>query len=706
LQQTVKNFLGCNAQGKHIMNKEIKRLGAVGLIDGMQNQNCWCGFDDSKHPYCLNNIKGIGVDVTADRLGPYKQAKALGYPYVGISFTKPIEVQDKYLVCLDFDWKRSPRRAPEPEQVQLMQELDRLGAAFETSHSHLGAHYWIISDAANIPSRLRLRNECEIEVFSGFPGQVGNVLVTDFDATGSLITVDLTTKMPRRINVTGVVGNKPANRMPTEHHRAELLRALTFIDPTDYWIWLRVGMALKNELGDMGFNAWNDWSSADEKYDPTEMAYKWNSFAGDGVTGGTLIFYAQEKGFIYQHQRTSANDEFAVYIDPETGERITDYPNLPNIWSTRLVEPVEFMVATDWVIDNLISEKLTIVAGAPGIGKTTCLFGMLATAAGFKDINSPLKASFRRKILWVSEHPEQLQQLILAISKLYVDHDGHPLYSNTEINQWVIVVAAFRANMSELTELGYFALDYVVHDELGNAIEPLVVLDTANACLDLEDENKNSEVGKYVGTIKEGLIKKHIPVVLIAHTPKAVQKSNISMLSARGAGAFEGDAHATGFIFQDTEIGSRLFKLGKRRYRVNQDEFSFCSDSLLTTAVDRRGRTVMTEVDIAMPRVSSEASRAVMAVQTQTARQREAELAKIRDLEDKSLKLWRWLKSKEYVSVNEIRSAKLPGLTDKKMIGTVLDLMLDEGMATSVDGKRGGQKTTLFSAIQTWNCYR
>jgi predicted ATP-dependent serine protease len=90
------------------------------------------------------------------------------------------------------------------------------------------------------------------------------------------------------------------------------------------------------------------------------------------------------------------------------------------------------MVATDWVIDDLISEKLTIIAGAPGVGKTTCLFGVFSTAAGFKDIGSPLTATFRRKILWVSEHPEQIQQLMEAISKRYVDQDGVLLYSKEE----------------------------------------------------------------------------------------------------------------------------------------------------------------------------------------------------------------------------------------------------------------------------------
>lgn len=682
---------------------ENKNPSPLGLIDSLKTYPIWGGGDELKHPYGLDGAKGISVDTPRDRVGTYEQAKALGHPYVVISFTEPIQVGDKYLVCIDFDWKRSPSKTSEPEQKELMNELDACGAAYETSLSGFGAHYWVLVDKDKIPSRLKLRNNCEIEVFSGFPGQVTNVLVTDFDATGSLIEVDLTSKLPARIPINGVIGNKPANSTLTAHDRAELIRALNYISPYDYWTWLRVGMALKWGLGDAGFDIWDQWSSKDEKYDSSEMAYKWNSFNRGGITAGTIIHYAQENGFVYRRETQSANDDFAVYIDPETGERVGDATNFPTIWPSRVVPPADYMIATDWVINDLISEMLTLIAGAPGVGKSTCLFGVFATAAGFKDIGSPLVATYRRKILWVSEHPEQIQQLMEAISKKYVGEDGLPLYSKDEINQWIVVVEAFRASVTELASLGDFAIDYCVADDEGNIIEPLVILDTANACLDLEDENKNSEVGKYVSAIKENLIKRHIPVVLIAHTPKAVQKKDFALQTARGAGAFEGDAHATGFVFQDSDIGARVFKLAKRRYRVNNDEFIFKSDSFLTTAIDRRSKSVMTEVDIALPRLSSEAARADMAIQVQELRAREIEVAKIQDLEAKSMQLWHWLCNKDEVSVNEIRAAKFSGLTDRKMILIVLDQMLDEEMAVRIDGYRGGQKTKLYAANKEWS---
>ena len=113
----------------------------------------------------------------------------------------------------------------------------------------------------------------------------------------------------------------------------------------------------------------------------------------------------------------------------------------------------------------------------------------------------------------------------------------------------------------------------------------------------------------------------------------------------------------------------------------------------------------MTEVDIALPRLSSEGSRAEMSIQAQELRAREAEVAKIQDIESKSTQLQGWLFSRGPVSINEIRAAKLTGLTDKKMIKVVLDLMLDEEMVTASEGRRGGQKTMLYAINKEWTAY-
>lgn len=69
------------------------------------------------------------------------------------------------------------------------------------------------------------------------------------------------------------------------------------LDPDiPYDDWRNVGMALKDELGDDGFNIFNEWSAKGEKYCAGEMRKKWNSFKlkQGGVTFGTLIHLVKQ----------------------------------------------------------------------------------------------------------------------------------------------------------------------------------------------------------------------------------------------------------------------------------------------------------------------------------------------------------------------------------------------------------------------------
>ena len=71
-----------------------------------EDQQVFCGFDvvnDNKRPMGMDRMMGISADASIERLGTYQQAKALGYPYVGISLFKPVMIGDLYLVCIDLD---------------------------------------------------------------------------------------------------------------------------------------------------------------------------------------------------------------------------------------------------------------------------------------------------------------------------------------------------------------------------------------------------------------------------------------------------------------------------------------------------------------------------------------------------------------------------------------------------------------------------
>ena len=77
-----------------------------------------------------------------------------------------------------------------------------------------------------------------------------------------------------------------------------LLEALNAIDPAELSReeWVQVGMGLK-ESGE-SCDVWETWSAKDPaRYHPGECARLWASFRRDGISGGTIVHMARERGW-------------------------------------------------------------------------------------------------------------------------------------------------------------------------------------------------------------------------------------------------------------------------------------------------------------------------------------------------------------------------------------------------------------------------
>lgn len=74
--------------------------------------------------------------------------------------------------------------------------------------------------------------------------------------------------------------------------------ALGFIPADDRDTWVKLGMAIKSETGDEGFETWNAWSQQAESYKPATAREVWKSIkAGGGVNIGTLFHEAKANGW-------------------------------------------------------------------------------------------------------------------------------------------------------------------------------------------------------------------------------------------------------------------------------------------------------------------------------------------------------------------------------------------------------------------------
>jgi putative DNA primase/helicase len=93
----------------------------------------------------------------------------------------------------------------------------------------------------------------------------------------------------------------------------QIKAALAYVPAGDRALWLWIGMAIKSELGEEGFDLWDNWSQQDESYRETHARDAWKSIRADGrVTAGTLYYEAQTRGFKFNREhrpRVTAPEE-------------------------------------------------------------------------------------------------------------------------------------------------------------------------------------------------------------------------------------------------------------------------------------------------------------------------------------------------------------------------------------------------------------
>ncbi|MEW5250581.1 PriCT-2 domain-containing protein [Microbulbifer sp. 2201CG32-9] len=91
----------------------------------------------------------------------------------------------------------------------------------------------------------------------------------------------------------------------------DVRRALDFLDRADERdIWIKVGMAIKSEFGDDGFDLWDCWSQGADNYNCASVKSSWKSFkAGGGIGIGTLFSLARECGFVFERRALTAEEK-------------------------------------------------------------------------------------------------------------------------------------------------------------------------------------------------------------------------------------------------------------------------------------------------------------------------------------------------------------------------------------------------------------
>ena len=77
----------------------------------------------------------------------------------------------------------------------------------------------------------------------------------------------------------------------------EIRAALNHIGADDRDMWIRMGAAVKDEMGEDGFHLWDEWSQTGGSYNARDAKAAWKSFKPGHISIGTLFHHARQNGW-------------------------------------------------------------------------------------------------------------------------------------------------------------------------------------------------------------------------------------------------------------------------------------------------------------------------------------------------------------------------------------------------------------------------
>jgi len=252
---------------------------------------------------------------------------------------------------------------------------------------------------------------------------------------------------------------------------------------------------------------------------------------------------------------------------------------------------------TEFVLDGMIQAGVVLIAGATGVGKTTQLVPLVARVTHL--IDDKLKPLLRRDVIYVTEDKSQVLRILssMAIVGEFTDP--------SEVHNRFKIVPASRMSVedivSDVTALMNHSYKNVGDNGEHNSM-PLVVFDTANASFDLENESDNAEVGQLIAGLKESF--EDIPIIIVAHTAKAIKRAEIADMSSRGAGAWEGDVNQVMYLCVEDDKSRWLdISTPKHRFEAVADGISFDYKSSDVTTVDMLNNPLLERVSHGVPTI-------------------------------------------------------------------------------------------------------
>ena len=365
-------------------------------------------------------------------------------------------------------------------------------------------------------------------------------------------------------------GRKTVDYSITEHNGVPIATAQTFddlrsalqhVDADDYTTWVNVGMVLK-PYGENGYKVWTEWSSTSDKFDAASQRRKWERDISTphSITYRSIFRMAIDNGWVGNAGETEAAEQENLIHPLSLSNAFESGAGLVNVF--------------EYIYDDFMSTGVNVVAGAPGVGKTTLIVPMALATAHLCPVDYPLKPTVKRNVIIITESVVQVQRVIYSLYSW-----GYTGSQIADFNERVRVLAAQRLDPKIVSEVAAeyreWTVDNIKADGTIFKALPLVVFDTANAVFDLENENDNAEVGKAMAYTKQAFT--GFPIIIVSHTSKINGMVETDHLSPRGASAWTGDAQGVYVVFKDgdAEDSPRILKATKVRFPTHFNELAF-----------------------------------------------------------------------------------------------------------------------------------
>ena len=345
----------------------------------------------------------------------------------------------------------------------------------------------------------------------------------------------------------------------------DLRSALKHVDADDYTTWVNVGMVLK-PYGENGYKIWTEWSANSDKFDAAAQRRKWERDIDTphSITYRSIFRMAIDNGWAGNNHDVNSSGPAAP---AEPGEH-------PLSLTRSVKSGAGEVTVFEYIYDDFMSTGVNVVAGAPGVGKTTLIVPMALATAHLCPHDYQLKPAVRRNVIIITESVVQVQRVIYSLYSW-----GYTGMGVADFDERVRVVSAQRMDPKIVAQVAEEYKEWTVDNEkadgTAHAALPLVVFDTANAVFDLENENDNAEVGRAMAYIKQAFAA--FPIIIVSHTAKALGSGESDYLSPRGASAWTGDAQGVYTVFKDgeSEDAPRVLKATKVRFPTAFSELTF-----------------------------------------------------------------------------------------------------------------------------------